>query len=211
MSGEPEVERLQALWSEEFGDKYVERNRTAAEGREPFWRWLHENHPFERVLEVGCNLGGNLHWLAQLVPPRGVFGVDINEHALREARAALPDANVVHSEARTLPFRDAAFDLTFTTTVLIHQPPEAVPIVMSELVRCSRRYVLCGEYHADEPEEIPYRGERGALFKRDWGALYEALFPELTLVHRRFEPWTGTGWDDVTFWLFEKPVPGSSP
>lgn len=205
MSGDSEVERLAALWNEEFGDEYVERNRGAAEGREPFWRWLHEQHPFANALEVGCNLGGNLHWLAQLLRPRDVVGVDVNERALREARAALPDVNVLFAPAHSLPFRDAAFDLTFTTTVLIHQASDAVPIVMNELVRCSRRYVLCGEYHADDLVEVPYRGQRGALYKRDWGALYASLFPDLTLVHRRFEPWTGSGWDDVTFWLFEKP------
>jgi pseudaminic acid biosynthesis-associated methylase len=200
-----EVERLVALWSEEFGDAYVDRNRQAAAGREPFWRWLHEHHPFASVLEVGCNLGGNLHWLAQLIPPRRVFGVDVNARALREARAALPDVNVLFSPAHELPFRDGAFELTFTTTVLIHQAPDAVPGVMGEIVRCSSRYVLCGEYRADELVEVPYRGQRGALYKRDWGALYASLFPDLRLVHERFEPWTGEGWDDVTFWLFEKP------
>ncbi len=71
-------------------------------------------------------------------------------------------------------------------------------------MRCSRRYVLCGEYHAEELEEVPYRGERDALFKRDWGALYQRLFPELRLLHRRFESRDSSGWDDVTFWLFEK-------
>ena len=201
-----DVRRLETLWSEEFGDRYVERNRAAAEHRAPFWRWLHEQHPFETVLEVGCNIGGNLHWLAQLVDPQRVYGVDINAQALREVRTTLPDVNAVRSPARSLPFRDGLFDLTFTTTVLIHQPLDALPIVMNEVVRCSRRYVLCGEYHADELEEVPYRGETGALFKRDWGALYQSLFPELELLHQRFEPSQpdGSGWDDVTFWLFEK-------
>ena len=206
MSESGEVERLEALWRDDFGDRYVERNRAAAEHREPFWRWLHEEFPFDSALEVGCNVGGNLHWLAQLVEPQRIYGVDINSQALREVRQTLPDINAVRAPARSLPFRDALFDLTFTTTVLIHQPPDALPIVMNEVVRCSRRYVLCGEYHADELEEVPSRGERGALFKRDWGALYQHLFPELRLLHRRFEPAQpdGSGWDDVTFWLFEK-------
>ncbi|RKQ92345.1 pseudaminic acid biosynthesis-associated methylase [Solirubrobacter pauli] len=206
MSESGEVERLEALWRDDFGDRYVERNRAAAEHREPFWKWLHEAFPFESVLEVGCNLGGNLHWLAQLVDPTRVVGVDINAQALREVRQTLPDVNAVKASARSLPFRDAQFDLTFTTTVLIHQPPDALPIVMNEVVRTSRRYVLCGEYHADELEEVPYRGERGALFKRDWGALYQHLFPELKLLDKRFEAAQpdGSGWDDVTFWLFEK-------
>jgi pseudaminic acid biosynthesis-associated methylase len=206
MSQDGEAARLEALWGDEFGDRYIERNRAAAVGREPFWRWLHEHHPFESVLEVGCNVGGNLHWLTQLIDPLAVYGVDINAQALREVRAALPDVNVVRSPARSLPFRDAQFELTFTTTVLIHQPVDTLPIVMNEVVRCSRRYVLCGEYHADELVEVPYRGQTGALFKRDWGALYQSLFPELRLLDRRFEPLAedGSGWDDVTFWLFEK-------
>jgi pseudaminic acid biosynthesis-associated methylase len=201
-----EVARLEALWGEEFGDRYVERNRDAAQGRLEFWRWLHTAFPFDSVLEVGCNIGGNLQWLAELLAPRAVFGVDINERALLEARAALPEVNLIYSSARSLPFRDGAFDLTFTTTVLIHQAPDAVPIVMNELVRCSRRYILCGEYYAEQVEEVPYRGERGALYKRDWGGLYASLFPELRLLDRRFVPHSETvGWDDVTFWLFEKP------
>ena len=36
---------------------------------------------------------------------------------------------------------------------------------MDEIVRCSRRYVLCGEYRADDLEEVPYRGQEGALFR----------------------------------------------
>jgi len=206
MTERGEVERLEALWRDDFGDEYVERNRAAAEHRDEFWTWLHGAHPFQNVLEVGCNLGGNLHWLAQLVDPAQVYGVDINAQALREVRKTLPDVNVLRSPARSLPFRDAMFDLTFTTTVLIHQPQDSLPIVMNEVVRTSRRYVLCGEYHADELVEVPYRGQTGALFKRDWGALYQSLFPELELLDRRFEALKpdNTGWDDVTFWLFEK-------
>jgi pseudaminic acid biosynthesis-associated methylase len=199
-----EVQRLEALWREDFGDRYFERNRAAGAGREPFWRRLHEAHPFASVLEVGCNAGANLRWLARLVEPSAVYGVDINARALRELRAALPDVNAVHAAAGSLPFRDGFVDLAFTVAVLIHQPPEALETVMGELVRCSRRYVLCGEFHADEPEEVPYRGERGVLFKRDWGALYQQLFPQLRLLERRFEARGESVWDDVTFWLFEK-------
>jgi pseudaminic acid biosynthesis-associated methylase len=216
MSESGEVERLEALWRDDFGARYIERNRAAGEGREPFWRWLHESYPFTSALEVGCNIGGNLQWIAQLIDPQAVYGVDINAQAVREVRATLPDVNSVRSPARRLPFRDAFFDLTFTTVVLIHQPPEAVALVMNEIVRCSCRYVLCGEYFAEELTEVPYRGETGALFKRDWGAYYQSLFPELKLLDTRFEPRVEPrvpgvdapispgGWDDVTFWLFEK-------
>lgn len=200
-----EVARLEGLWTGRFGDEYVARNSAAAEGREPFWRSLLSEHPVESVLEVGCNLGGNLGWISQMVPPRAVYGVDINEQALATVRGTLPEVNAVWSPARELPFRDRWFDLVFTTGVLIHQPVDALPIVMSEIVRCSRKYVLCGEYHAEELTEVPYRGFSGALWKRDFGGLYQQLFPGLRLVDKGFLPRDEGGWDDVTWWLFEKP------
>ena len=43
---------------------------------------------------------------------------------------------------------------------------------MSELVRTSRRWIVCGEYHADEPTGSTYRGYDGLLFKRDWPDVY---------------------------------------
>jgi pseudaminic acid biosynthesis-associated methylase len=202
---EQAVQRQEALWSGEFGDHYLERNRGAGTSREPFWSALHAAHPFDSVLEVGCADGGNLRSLARLVEPSRIYGVDINALAVRELRGALPDVNAVQGSAADLPFRDGFVDLAFTAALLIHQPPDVLPTVMNEVVRCSRRYVLCGEYHADGVEEVPYRGQRDVLFKRDWGALYEELFPELRLLERSFQSRADSGWDDVTFWLFEKP------
>jgi pseudaminic acid biosynthesis-associated methylase len=184
----------------------VQRNANAANGRQAFWDDLLGRFPLRTVLEVGCNVGGNVHWLAKALNPRDLYGVDINEEALADLRRDSPGVNAVWSPARTLPFRDGQFDLTFTTGVLIHQAPETLPLVMGELVRCSRRYVLCGEYHADELTEVPYRGQEGALWKRDWGKLYVDLFPELQQRATGFLPrGPDSSWDDVTWWMFEKP------
>lgn len=198
-----EASRLEQLWSGEFGDAYVDRNRTVAAHRAPFWREVLAEFPARRVLEVGCNLGANLATIAEVIPPTDVFGIDVNQKALDLLRSSLPGVNAVSAPARELPFRDRWFDLVFTMGVLIHQPPEALPIVMSEIVRCSRRFVLCGEYFAPAPTDVPYRGQTGALFKRDFGGLYLSLFPELTLRKQGFLA-RAEGWDDVTFWVFEK-------
>jgi pseudaminic acid biosynthesis-associated methylase len=199
-----EARRLEQLWAGEFGDAYVERNREAARHRGPFWRALLQECPASRVLEVGCNLGANLAVVAQVDPALELWGIDVNEKALGLLRAEVPAVNAVRAPARELPFRDRWFDLVFTMGVLIHQPPEALTAVMTEIVRCSRRFVLCGEYFAPEPTEVPYRGQRGALFKRDYGALYQSLFPALRLRKQGFLG-KETGWDDVTYWLLELP------
>jgi pseudaminic acid biosynthesis-associated methylase len=200
----PEAARLERLWAEEFGDEYVRRNLEAGEGRDVFWGNLVGHTAPRTVLEVGCNVGANLRWLVDLVPAPGVWGVDINEAALREIRRRLPDANTAWAQARDLPFREGRFDLVFTAGVLIHQPESTLPLVMSEIVRCSRRYVLALEYFAGDTVEVSYRGHSGALFKRDYGRLYGELFPELAL-RDRGDLGRDQGWDDVTWWLFERP------
>ena len=205
MTEEDEAARLEALWSGVFGDRYVERNLAAGEGRDPFWQQTLDLLEVDTVLEVGCNIGANLRWIAGRLGPEHTFGVDVNEKALAQVREQLPGVRVQRAVARELPFDDGAFDLVFTTGVLIHQPPAELEAVMREIVRCSRRYVLCGEYHAAEPEEVPYHGERGALFKRDFGGRYRELFPELRLVDERFLPASEGVWDDLTVWTFEKP------
>lgn len=198
-----EAERLETLWSGDFGDAYVDRNEGSYDRREPFWRTLLTPLGCRRVLEVGCNVGGNLQWIAGLVEPGGVVGVDVNEKALARMRQRLPKVGSMSVPARALPFRDGWFDLVFTMGVLIHQPESTLPLVMSEMVRVSSRWVLCGEYFAPETEEVSYRGHEGALFRRDYGARFVELFPELRLHDGGFLG-KDDGWDDVTWWLFEK-------
>lgn len=202
--GATESQRVEEIWGGEFGNDYVKRNLAAANGRGPFWKEILTEFPVESVLEVGCNIGANLRWIVEHIPPRLVCGVDINEFALRGLRQALPDVNAMWSPARGLPFRDQMFDLVFTTGVLIHQPPDVLPQVMREIVRCSRRYVLAGEYFSATPAEIVYRGQTGLAWKRDFGRYYQELFPELRLRRTGFLAKKDGGWDDVTYWMFEK-------
>jgi pseudaminic acid biosynthesis-associated methylase len=196
-----EAARLERLWSGEFGDRYTERNRSAGERRGPFWSGLLEDLRPRTVLEVGCNVGANLRWIAG--DRRLVLGLDVNEGALRQMRAEVRAARAVAGSARSLPFADRSFDLVFTAGVLIHQPREALPAVMREIVRSSGRFVLAAEYYAPEEVEVEYRGQRGALFKRDYGRLYLEAFPDLAL-HARGHLGTDEGWDDVTYWVFRR-------
>ena len=204
MADEDEAARLESLWSGEFGDHYADRNIDAGEGRAPFWRETLRRLEVGSALEVGCNVGANLRWIAEAIGAANTHGVDVNEKALAIARERIPGVDVRRAAARELPFADGEVDLAFTTGVLIHQPPEELDAVIDEIVRCSRRYVLCGEYYAPEQEEVPYRGERGALFKLDFGARYLERHPELELIDERFLSRDDGPWDDLTVWTFEK-------
>lgn len=191
------------LWSGDFGDAYVERNADLDTRRAGFWQALLADLPVQTVLEIGCGQGGNLVPLARLLPARQIWGIDVNETALARARQNAPGTNPVYALARALPFRDGAFDLVYTTGVLIHQPDEDLLAVTDEIVRVSGRFILCGEYHADEPVELAYRGWRGALFKRDYGRLYAERYPSLAILRTGYLG-PEDGFDRLTYQVFEK-------
>jgi pseudaminic acid biosynthesis-associated methylase len=200
----PEAERLEALWAGEFGDDYIERNIDSYNARGPFWQTILAETEATSVCEVGCNIGGNLQWLCPPLPGSKVCGVDINRKALDLVRQRVPGVRAFESPARALPFPDRAIDLVFTAGVLIHQPEESLPGVMSEMVRVASRFVLCAEYADDHTVEVSYRGHEGALFRRDYGALFLERFPtELALVKTGFLA-KDQGFDDTTWWLFSR-------
>jgi pseudaminic acid biosynthesis-associated methylase len=198
-----ERQRLEELWAGPFGDAYIERNLDAHANRQSFWSELVQTHEVTSALEVGCNVGGNLLPLAGALGIEHVAGVDVNDKALSLLRERLPGINAQRAAASRLPFPDRAFDLAFTMGVLIHQPDESLGQVMDEVVRCSSRLVFCCEYYAEEAAEVPYRGEQGALFKRDYGRLYRERFPTLSPVDEGSVGPEG-GWDVANWWLFER-------
>jgi len=199
-----EAARLEALWAGDFGNEYVDRNLSTYERRGEFWLPLLDELRPQSVLEVGCNVGGNLQWITQRVAPAAVTGVDVNAKALRLLDQRVPGVRGVYAPARELPVADRSIDLVFTMGVLIHQPEETLAKVMSEMVRASSRYVFCGEYYDGETVAATYHGHDRAMFRRDYGGLFLELFPyELTLVredHLTLE----AGWERVTWWLFER-------
>ncbi len=202
-----ETTRLEDLWQGEFGDAYVERNKVLDDRRSAFWSRLLADHPIRSVCEVGCGQGANLGPISRILPPAQVWGIDLNDRALAGIRTNAPGVNAVSGPARHLPFRDRFVDLVMTVGVLIHQPETTLPIVLAEIVRCSDRFVLWGEYHADRTEPVPYRGVDGALFRRDYGAIYRELFPELVV---RAEGFLGPddGFDRITWQLLERVADG---
>ena len=198
-----DADRLEKLWAGGFGDSYVDRNAGDVQVRAPFWRGILEQFPSQRILEVGAAHGANLRVLSDMVPAHQLWGADINKAALAALPELAPGVNGSWALARELPFRDRWFDLVFTVGLLIHQPDSTLPLVMSEIVRCSRRWVMWGEYHSDDPTEVTYQGQEGVLFKRDYGRLYRELFPGLELRAEGFLT-KEEGFDRVTWQVLER-------
>jgi ubiquinone/menaquinone biosynthesis C-methylase UbiE len=141
--------------------------------------------------------------IAQHLPTYGnAWGCDVNQKALNISHIRHKEINAVKCSGFNLPFRDDYFDLVFTAGVLIHQSPSEVEVMMQEIIRTSGKYVLALEYANDIFEEIPYRGNKDALFRGPYGDIYEKKYG-LRLVeygHMGKEE----GFDDINFWLLSK-------
>ena len=202
---QPPGSDLEGLWAGEFGDAYVERNLVRVPQRADFWTGILDRYPTRRLLELGPAHGENLRHLGATLPVEQLWGLDVNRAALDALAREVPGVNAVWGTARDLPFRDGWFDMVLTVGLLIHIPTDILPLVMAEIVRTSRRWVLCGEYHSDVPDDVGYRGRPGILVKRDFGRLYQELFPDLILREEGFLTQEEHGFDRVTFQVFEKP------
>jgi pseudaminic acid biosynthesis-associated methylase len=188
------------LWSGAFGNAYIERNRLDFKPRMPFWESAIQFTTPASVFEFGCNIGLNLRAIQSVSPNTMLYGADINANAVNEARAAGLEVQHIGEHGIAGLYEPGTMDLTFTAGVLIHVAPADLERTMRSLVELSGRYVLAIEYHEDEGEvEVEYRGQKGALWRRNYGKLYQDLGLNLLSVG------PAAGFDDCTFYLLERP------
>ena len=100
------------------------------------------------VLEIGCGYGKQLGALRRLLPHARLVGVDFSPTQLARGREHLggrSDVSLVLGSGAALPFPDAAFDLVFTSAVILHNRPEVAERIRQEVVRVSRRWTAHNE------------------------------------------------------------------
>ena len=187
---------MAADWQGNFGDDYTLRNKPDVELRSEFFSGL-APYGIESAFEVGCNVGTNLRAMKKALGC-DVAGCDINNSALEVAEEE--GLEVYYEDATDLDHESDEFGLVFTVGVLIHLNTPEMIRCMKEMRRISKGYIMFMEYKGNDIE-VPYHGERGALIKRDYGAIYQALFPEAQLMETGFLP-QEVGFDDVTYWVF---------
>ena len=181
------------FWTGQGGDEYHQRNWVDWQLRVPFWEMICKVTGARSFLEFGCGPGWNLTAIKRVWSEYYVTGIEINQDARWQG-------NQAGLFTRTEMPKEFA-ELVFTAGCLIHIPPQDIESVMQQLCDASLRYVLAIEYMANEEEEVEYRGQKGLLWKRPYGSMYEDM--GLTLVDAGYLP-KKMGFDDVTWWLLEK-------
>lgn len=200
----------EAFWAGAFGDAYTDRNlgpEALANRVALFAKVLDHAADAETFLELGAGAGLNVRAIRVLRPAARITAVEINDAAVEHLKRLGPDVETVHQSILTFEPRQQ-YDLTLTRGVLIHIAPEQLPAVYDTLYAASCRYVCVIEYYNPAPVEVPYRGQGGKLFKRDFAGDMLERFPDLELlgygfVYRR-DPWPQ---DDVTWFVMRKRDP----
>lgn len=195
------------FWAGEFGDDYIGRNM----GREMvaaniafFSRILGRTRSVRSVIEFGANIGLNLQALRALLPDVALSAIEINRKAAAELEKL---GGVTVYPQSILEFQpDQPRDLALIKGVLIHINPDRLPDVYDRLYHSSARYICIAEYYNPAPVEVPYRGNREKLFKRDFAGEMLDRFADLRLLDYGFAYHRDPQFpqDDLTWFLLEK-------
>ncbi len=141
------------------------------------------------VLEVGCGPGGNLAEVLRRHPAR-LVGCDVAPSMVETARQELEahGAEVFLIDGESLPFRDKEFDVSFTATVLMHNPEGRMAQIIHEMGRITRSRIYLIEDTFSRPatprpkvgeddREVGI-GDYGSFFSRSVGEYSDACAKE---------------------------------
>lgn len=188
------------FWSGNFGKDYTERNpHTIAEQDQLYLknygitktemnsRFMDSLNRDVKILEVGCNVGVQLQ-IFQAMGFKHLYGIELQRYAVERAKEFSKDIDIIQGSGFDIPFKDEYFDFVCTNGVLIHIAPEHLPLIMNEMIRCTKRYIFGFEYFAETVTAIPYRGNTGFLWKADYAGLFQQQ-ATLTLTKQEIFPY----------------------
>ena len=194
--------KQEEFWSGEFGKEYSDRNNWTIEEYDEFYKkeWgktrTEMNEEFIgslskdiKILEVGCNIGMQLQ-LLQSMGFKNLYGIELQAYAVEKAKTISKGINIIQGSGFELPFKDNYFDIVVTNGVLIHISPDDHKKIMSEIFRCSKKFIWGFEYYSPELKTLPYRGNEGFLWKTDFANVFSTMFPSLKEVKRVYHKYT---------------------
>lgn len=197
------------FWAGEFGEEYIQRNKGAQllASNLSFFSKALSNAILTKHgegIEFGCNIGMNLKALQLLYPSYDLYGIEMNDMAVKELSGLLPSENIYHTSILDYT-PQKTFELVLIKGVLIHINPDKLIDVYSKLVTSCSRYLLVAEYYNPSPMKVTYRGHSDRMFKRDFAGEIMDGYPQMRLVDYGFVYHRDTVFpqDDVSWFLME--------
>lgn len=195
------------FWVGEFGSEYINRNKSENllnSKTALFSRVFRSTDTIKSCIEFGSNIGLNLLAIKRLIPDCEVTAVEINASAIKQLKK-IPGINVYHQSILEYD-NDYKADLSFVSVVLIHINPDSLDTVYAKLYNSSKKYILIAEYYNPTPVEVPYRGNKDKLFKRDFAGEMLDKYTDLKLIDYGFVYHRDNEFplDDITWFLLSK-------
>ncbi|MBI1175209.1 MAG: methyltransferase domain-containing protein [Sideroxydans sp.] len=109
--------------------------------------------PGDKILDIGCGKGFQLYELTQLVPGVEVYGIDVSDYAIENAKEEIKDRLQV-GNASSLPFPDNYFDFVFSINTLHNLHNYDLDKALREMERVGKKNkYLCVESYRNEVEK----------------------------------------------------------
>ena len=196
------------FWADDYALDYIRKNSDfdLALGKEAWQKMLARADKPQSILECGCNIGRNTRVLLDLLPTTAMSVIEISKPAYSHVTATYPLKSAFNGSILDSSFTAETFDLVFTIGVVIHIHPDQLLANMRNMFEYSKKYILIGEYFNRTPVMLEYQGQANKLFKQDFGKLFLQNH-RVKLVDYGFlwgHIYDQAGFDDITWWLFEK-------
>ena len=196
------------FWAIEYSIEYIKKNRyfDLEKGVEAWKKMLTTTKSINSVLECGCNIGRNIKFLSEAYPSTKKSVIEISTEAYDFVTSNMKLEHSFNGSIIESDFGGETFDLVFTMGVLIHIHPDDLKENATKIIGHSKKYILIGEYFSRTPTMVEYQGQNNKLFKMDFGKFFIENF-DLTLSDYGFlwgHIYDIAGFDDITWWLFEK-------
>jgi SAM-dependent methyltransferase len=112
----------------------------------------YEIKPGDRILDVGCGKGYLVYDFTLAVPGVEVFGLDISEYAIRNAKDGVGQ-RLQLGNATALPWPDKSFELVVSIQTLHNLHCYDLHQALRELERVGKKKYLCVESYRNEVEK----------------------------------------------------------
>jgi ubiquinone/menaquinone biosynthesis C-methylase UbiE len=153
-----------------FGKDYWDGDRQYGYGgykyMDGYWKPVaeamvnHYNLPEDaRILDVGCGKGFLLYELTKLLPKAKVFGIDISDYAVENAKEEVK-SGIKIGNATSLPFEDNSFDYVYALGCLHN-------LYNFELFKALKEMERVGKQHKYSMQES-YRNETERINMCNW-------------------------------------------
>jgi len=204
------------FWKGDFGKKYTDRCSFSVKEWDRDYKKKYGKTRIEmnrdfvgkfskdaRILEIGCNTGMQLRDL-QRMGFKNLYGIELQPYAVELSKKYVKGINIICGSGFDIPFKDGFFDVVCTSGVLIHIAPKNLSKIMSEMYRCSKKYIWGFEYYAQKITDIDYRGHKNRLWKADYASMFKKNFPDLKLVKKEFYKYIDNSKNIDSMYLFKK-------